>query len=79
MLTHGSGHEGVRIVLVGLQRPEDVRCGMQRARPDNAQPREVKRQQRQLAAQHIRLHQDMHDVNKRLQSNYAQPSEVQRQ
>jgi hypothetical protein len=49
--TDGGGRERVRLVAAVLERAEQVGGGVQRAAPQQAQAREVHRQQHQLAAQ----------------------------
>jgi len=55
-LTNSCSCDGVRVILVDLEGPEDVCCGMQGARPDDAQAGEMEGQQAQLADQAVLLH-----------------------
>ena len=54
-LTNSCCCDRVWVILVDLEGPEDVCCGMQGARPDDAQAGEMEGQQAQLADQAMLL------------------------
>lgn len=54
-LTNSCSGDRIGVILIGFQSVEDVSCGMQGARPDDAQAGEVQRQQAQLADQTVLL------------------------
>jgi hypothetical protein len=53
---HQGGQRRVGLLLVALERQEDVSGGVQRTRPDQPQPREVQQQQREAADDVARVH-----------------------
>ena len=48
-------NDRVRLVLMGLQSPVEVCCGMQRSRPDQPQTGEMRREESQLADETVHL------------------------